>query len=237
MNEFLAANLQAVQQSILESATLANRNPNDITLLAVSKTVGVSNIEKMARLGQINFAENYAQEGLEKILTLKEREVKGLIWHFIGPLQSNKTRLVAENFDWVQTVDRLKIAQRLSEQRPTHLHPIQLCIQVNIDGGTTKSGVNPLETLELARAIRKLPHTTLRGLMTIPDPVDGAQAQREIHNKAKLLFDSIKVELQSEEFDTLSMGMSMDMKEAIAAGSTMVRVGTALFGSRKTGTQ
>ncbi len=234
MNELLELNLKAVQATIARSVLLAKRDPTQVTLLAVSKTVAAENIEKMAKFGQTNFAENYVQEGVEKIKEIKERgSVSGLIWHFIGPLQSNKTKLVAENFDWVQTIDRLKIAQRLSEQRPSNLGPLQLCIQINIDGGLTKSGVSTEEALILAKEIVNLPQTVLRGIMTIPDPVQGVEQQMHVHKKAKMIFESIKYELNSKDFDTLSMGMSADIETAIAAGSTMVRVGTALFGARK----
>ena len=234
MTEILELNLNAVKKGIYDSAVSVKRNPSNITLLAVSKTVDPMRVEMMANLGQINFAENYVQEGVEKIQTLKGRGLgRSLIWHFIGPLQSNKTRLVAEHFDWVQTVDRYKIAQRLSEQRPHDLPPLQICIQVNIDAGATKSGVSPEEALELSKAVGELPNIVLRGLMTIPDQVEGLDAQIKVHEKAKKLFDYIKEEIKSENFDTLSMGMSADTQAAIAAGSTMVRVGTALFGARK----
>ena len=235
MKEILELNLNTVKREIQESAHLANRDPDQITLLAVSKTVSSKNIETMAELGHINFAENYVQEGVEKIQSLSAITAsKGLIWHFIGPIQSNKTRMIAEYFDWVQTIDRLKIAQRLSDQRPRELQPLQFCIQVNIDGGETKSGVRPDEALSLAKEVIKLPHMVLRGLMTIPDPVNSIEQQKSIHGQAKDLFENIKKELQSPDFDTLSMGMSADLKAAIEMGSTMVRVGTALFGSRKT---
>jgi hypothetical protein len=234
MKQILELNLMAVKKQINDSAVLVKRDPTDIKLLAVSKTVDAERVEVMANLGQTDFAENYVQEGVQKIQALKDRGLcRGLIWHFIGPLQSNKTRSVAEHFDWVQTVDRYKIAQRLSEQRPSDLPPLQLCLQVNIDGGATKSGVDPLGALELAKAVSALPNTVLRGLMTIPDPVQGLDAQIRVHERAKMLFENIKHEIKSERFDTLSMGMSGDIQAAIAAGSTMVRVGTALFGSRK----
>lgn len=234
MKQILELNLIAVKKQIHDSALLVKRDPSEITLLAVSKTVDAERVGMMADLGQTHFAENYVQEGVQKIQALKERvQGRGLIWHFIGPLQSNKTRPVAEHFDWVQTVDRYKIAQRLSEQRPSDLPPLQLCIQVNIDAGATKSGVSPEGALELAKAVSVLPNTVLRGLMTIPDPVQGLDAQLRVHERAKKLFESIKHEIKSERFDTLSMGMSGDIQSAIAAGSSMVRVGTALFGSRK----
>jgi len=234
MNQFLELNLNAVHATIDKCALLAKRDPNQITLLAVSKTVEVANVERMAKLGQINFGENYVQEGVEKIKEIKARgNVSDLIWHFIGPLQSNKTKQVAENFDWVQTIDRLKIAQRLSDQRPPNLKPLQLCIQVNIDGGLTKSGISANNALELAKEINELPKTVLRGIMTIPDPVEDSEQQLHTHRAAQVLFESIRQGLNSKNFDTLSMGMSADIETAIAAGSTMVRVGTALFGARQ----
>jgi pyridoxal phosphate enzyme (YggS family) len=154
------------------------------------------------------------------------------VWHCIGPIQSNKTKLVADHFDWAHTVDRLKIAQRLSDQRPAHLSPLNVCLQVNIDGGETKSGIAPADVLALAVEIAKLPRLTLRGLMTIPDPVEGFQPQVAVHAKARALFDEVKAALNLPQFDTLSMGMTGDLEAAIRAGSTMVRVGTAIFGGR-----
>jgi pyridoxal phosphate enzyme (YggS family) len=167
---------------------------------------------------------------VDKIVALKD--VPGLVWHCIGPLQSNKTRPVAEHFDWVHSVDRLKIAQRLSEQRPADLPPLNICLQVNIDGGPTKAGVSPTDALELAQAVSALPRLVLRGLMTIPDPVDGFDAQVAVHLQAKRLFADLHAALALPQFDTLSMGMSADLEAAVQAGSTMVRVGTAVFGRR-----
>jgi pyridoxal phosphate enzyme (YggS family) len=181
-------------------------------------------------LGQRDFGENYVQEGVDKITALQS--VAGLVWHCIGPLQSNKTRLVAEHFDWVHSVDRLKIAQRLSEQRPAHLPALQVCLQVNTDGGPTKTGVAPADVLALAQAVVALPRLQLRGLMTIPDPVAGFDAQLALHAQAKRLFDELQAALTLPHFDTLSMGMSADLEAAVQAGSTMVRVGTAVFGAR-----
>jgi pyridoxal phosphate enzyme (YggS family) len=155
-----------------------------------------------------------------------------LQWHCIGPIQSNKTRPVAEHFDWVQSVDRLKIAERLSEQRPADLPPLQICLQVNIDGGANKSGVAPAEVLALAAEVLKLPRLALRGLMTIPEPVTGLDAQVAVHIKARALFEEVKAALNQPQFDTLSMGMTGDLAAAVQAGSTMVRVGTAVFGGR-----
>jgi pyridoxal phosphate enzyme (YggS family) len=155
------------------------------------------------------------------------------VWHCIGPMQSNKTKLVAEHFDWAHTVDRLKIAQRLNDQRPAYLAPLNVCLQVNIDGGETKSGVAPDEVQALAAEVSKLPRLTLRGLMTIPDPVEGFEAQVAVHTQARALFDDVKTTLKLPQFDTLSMGMTGDLEAAVQAGSTMVRVGTAIFGGRQ----
>jgi len=164
---------------------------------------------------------------------LRELEPQGsLEWHCIGPIQSNKTRLVAEHFDWVHTVDRLKIAQRLSDQRPAHLPALNVCLQVNIDGGPTKSGLAPSDVVALATEVAQLPRLSLRGLMTIPEPVVGFAAQQLLHAQAKSLFDSVQAELGCPSFDTLSMGMSGDLEAAVAAGSSLVRVGSAVFGSR-----
>jgi pyridoxal phosphate enzyme (YggS family) len=160
------------------------------------------------------------------------KDVPGLVWHCIGPLQSNKTRPVAEHFDWVHSVDRLKIAQRLSEQRPADLPPLNICLQVNIDGGPTKAGVSPTDALALAQAVSALPRLVLRGLMTIPDPLESFDAQVAVHMQAKRLFDDLHASLGLPQFDTLSMGMSADLEAAVQAGSTMVRVGTAVFGGR-----
>jgi pyridoxal phosphate enzyme (YggS family) len=201
-----------------------------VKLLAVSKTFPADAVAAVAALGQRDFGENYVQEGVDKIVALKS--VAGLVWHCIGPLQSNKTRLVAEHFDWVHSVDRLKIAQRLSEQRPAHLPPLQVCLQVNIDGGPTKAGVAPVDALALAQAVAALPRLVLRGVMTIPDAVDGFDAQLAVHTQAKRLFEELQTALGLPHFDTLSMGMSADLEAAIQAGSTMVRVGTAVFGAR-----
>ena len=182
---------------------------------------------RIATACQRAFGENYIQEGVEKIAALRDL---GLMWHCIGPIQSNKTRLVAEHFDWVHTVDRLKIAERLSAQRPADRPPLNVCIQVNIDGGANKSGVAPGEALALARAVAALPQLKLRGLMSIPEIAPDFEAARAVHASARALFDQLNAD--GLGLDTLSMGMSDDLEAAIAAGSTMVRVGTAIFGSR-----
>lgn len=226
----LSKRYQAVRERITQAALQTGRPTLSVKLLAVSKTFPADAVAAVAALGQRDFGENYVQEGVDKIVALKS--VAGLVWHCIGPLQSNKTRPVAEHFDWVHSVDRLKIAQRLSEQRPAHLPPLQVCMQVNIDGGPTKAGVLPAEALALAQAVAVLPRLVLRGLMTIPDAVDGFDAQVALHAQAKRLFDELQAALGLPHFDTLSMGMSADLEAAVQAGSTMVRVGTAVFGAR-----
>ena len=226
----LSGRYQAVCERITQAALQAGRKANSVQLLAVSKTFHAEQVAAVAALGQRDFGENYVQEGVDKIAALQG--VAGLVWHCIGPLQSNKTRLVAEHFDWVHSVDRLKIAQRLSEQRPAHLPPLQVCLQVNIDGGPTKAGVPTADALALAQAVAALPRLKLRGLMTIPDAVEGFDAQAAVHAQAKRLWDELQITLALPYFDTLSMGMSGDLEAAVQAGSTMVRVGTAVFGTR-----
>ncbi|MFM8576648.1 MAG: YggS family pyridoxal phosphate-dependent enzyme [Limnohabitans sp.] len=225
----IADNLRAVLDRIHHACQASGRSPDSVRLLAVSKTFGPEAVRQAHAAGQIAFGENYIQEAVDKIAALQDLPLE---WHCIGPIQSNKTRLVAEHFDWVHSVDRLKIAQRLSDQRPPHLAPLQVCLQVNTDGGPTKSGVRPEELLALARAVAALPRLELRGLMTIPDPVDGFEAQVALHRRATDLFGSVQSALGRPSFDTLSMGMTADLEAAIAAGSTMVRVGTAIFGKR-----
>jgi len=221
---------QAVCERITQAALQAGRPATQVQLLAVSKTFAAEQVREVATLGQRDFGENYVQEGVDKIAALKD--VPGLVWHCIGPLQSNKTRPVAEHFDWVHSVDRLKIAQRLSEQRPADLPPLNICLQVNIDGGPTKAGVSPTDALTLAQAVSVLPRLVLRGLMTIPDPLESFDAQVAVHLQVKRLFDDLHAALALPQFDTLSMGMSADLEAAVQAGSTMVRVGTAVFGAR-----
>ena len=231
----LQDNLQAVQSRIAAACAASGRNPSEVTLLAVSKTFGADAVQEVAAYGQQDFGENYIQEGVDKITFLQSaaNANKPLIWHCIGPIQSNKTKYVAEFFSWAHTVDRLKIAQRLNDQRPEHLPPLNVCLQVNIDGGATKSGVAPEAVLELAEQVAHLPRLLLRGLMTIPDPVEGFEAQVALHTKARVLFDEVRAALNRPQFDTLSMGMTSDLEAAIHAGSTMVRVGTAIFGGRQ----
>ena len=210
----------------------AGRAAADVQLLAVSKTFGADAVREAAAAGQTAFGENYIQEAVAKIQALQGL---GLVWHCIGPVQSNKSRLVAEHFDWAHTVDRLKLAERLSAQRPAHLPPLNVCIQANIDGGATKSGVAPADVAALAQAVVGLPGLRLRGLMTIPDIAPDFAAQCAVHTGARALFDAVKSGLSAghaADFDTLSMGMSADLEAAIRCGSTLVRVGTAIFGGR-----
>lgn len=219
--------LQMVRQRMLEACARHGRDPSSVQLLAVSKTHGCEMIEAAYRAGQTVFGENYVQEAVEKITALHHLPLQ---WHCIGPIQSNKTRLVSEHFDWIHTVDRLKIAQRLSEQRPLSIAPLQVCIQVNVDGGATKSGVVPADALALGQAVRELPRLQLRGLMCIPEPAPDFEASCILFKRVRALFASLNA--QGLELDTLSMGMSADLEAAIASGSTMVRVGSAIFGER-----
>lgn len=223
----IAANLQAVRARIDAACRAAGRDPGAVALLAVSKTFGADAVRAAHAAGQRDFGENYIQEALDKIAALRALPLQ---WHCIGPIQSNKTRLVAEHFDWAHTLDRLKIAERLSAQRPDGRAPLNVCIQVNIDAGASKSGVAPAEALALAHAVAALPRLRLRGLMTIPEPAPDFDAARAVHARAKALFDQLNA--AGLGLDTLSMGMSADLEAAIAAGSTMVRVGTAIFGAR-----
>ena len=220
-------NLQSVHERIAAACAAAHRPVNEVTLLAVSKTFGPEAVREAAEAGQRAFGENYIQEGVEKIALLADLPLQ---WHCIGPVQSNKTRLVAAHFDWVHTVDRLKIAQRLSEQRPEALAPLQVCIQVNVDGGANKSGVPPEQALALAREVAGLPRLVLRGLMAIPEPQPDFAAQKAVCLRARRLFDELRA--AGLAIDTLSLGMTGDLEAAIHAGSTMVRVGTAIFGGR-----
>lgn len=232
----IAQNLADTQKRIESACLSAYRAPNSVALLAVSKTFGVDSIAQAYAAGQRAFGENYIQEAVEKIQTFRLKpdfaDMKDLEWHCIGPIQSNKTRLVAEHFDWVHTIDRLKIAQRLSEQRPAHLPPLQVCIQVNVDGGITKSGVAPEDALALAQAVAQLPNLRLRGVMCIPEPAPDFVAACAVFTGARAVFDTI-FHAVNGSIDTLSMGMSADVEAAIASGSTMVRVGSAIFGSRR----
>ncbi|WP_249975219.1 YggS family pyridoxal phosphate-dependent enzyme [Vreelandella olivaria] len=208
----------------------AGRPINGAALLAVSKTKPASMIRQAWQLGQREFGENYLQEALDKQAELSDLE--DIVWHFIGPLQSNKTRPVAEHFCWVHSIDRLKIAQRLSEQRPEHLSPLNVCLQVNISHEASKSGVMPEEVKALAQAVATLPKLRLRGLMAIPAPADGLVAQRKPFSALHQLLVELQSELPEAPLDTLSMGMSDDLEAAILEGATLVRLGTAIFGAR-----
>ena len=223
----ISANLQAVHARIEAAARAAGRNPKDISLLAVSKTWPAGHVREAAAAGQRAFGENYVQESVAKIAELA---ALGLEWHFIGPLQSNKTRPVAEHFDWVHSVERMKIAERLSEQRPAGMAPLNVCLQVNVSGEASKSGCAPEEAVALANAIAVLPKLRLRGLMCIPEPVEDVEAQRRPFRQLRELYDQLRGD--GLPLDTLSMGMSHDIEAAIAEGATMVRVGTAIFGER-----
>jgi len=220
-------NLEMLRLRMAAACAAAGRAPQSVRLLAVSKTFGPDAVREALAAGQRAFGENYLQEGVAKVQALAGT---GIEWHCIGPVQSNKTRLAAEHFDWVHSVDRLKTAERLSAQRPAGLPPLNICLQVDIDGGANKSGVPPAEVAALAHAVAALPRLRLRGLMTIPEPVDDRATQLAVHRRARALYDMLLAEGLS--MDTLSMGMSADLEAAIQAGSTMVRVGTAIFGGR-----
>lgn len=223
----ITANLQTVRDRIAAACHAAGRDPQAVRLLAVSKTFSAAAVAEAHAAGQTAFGENYIQEAVEKMAALRQLPLE---WHCIGPIQSNKSRLVAEHFDWVHTVERLKIAQRLSEQRPAELPPLQVCIQVNVDAGASKSGVAPQEALALAQAVAALPRLRLRGLMCIPEPAPDFESARAVFARAKTLFDELN--RAGLQLDTLSMGMTADLEAAIHAGSTLVRVGTAIFGRR-----
>jgi PLP dependent protein len=225
----IVQHLQKVQDRIAAAATICERSPNDIQLLAVSKTKPATDVQAAYAAGQRQFGENYVQEAVDKISALKA-ECPGISWHLIGPLQSNKSRLVAESFDWVQSVDRLRIAQRLSDQRPGNMRPLNICLQVNISGEENKSGLQPAQVEELARQVSQLPGLCLRGLMAIPEATDNSDRLKTQLLELKQLFD--RMAEKYPQIDTLSMGMSTDLELAVACGSTLVRVGTAIFGSR-----
>jgi hypothetical protein len=232
----------AVLSRIAEAARACDRRPDAIDLLAVSKTFDAEAVLTLAIHGQRRFAESYLQEALPKMATCHDqwaerpsRRSAGdrLEWHFIGPIQSNKTRPIAEHFDWVESIEREKIAQRLSEQRPAQLAPLQVCIQVNVSGEASKSGCSPDEAIALARAVSAMPRLQLRGVMAIPAPSDDAGVQREQFAKVREVFEKIRAEGMA--IDTLSMGMSSDLEAAVCEGATLVRVGSALFGARAPG--
>ena len=223
----LGARLQDVLARIARAAQQHSRDPAKVLLLAVSKTWPAASVAELAAAGQRAFGESYVQEGVDKITALRPLR---LDWHFIGSLQSNKTRIVAESFDWVHSVDRLRIAQRLSEQRPDSLPPLSVCLQVNISGESSKSGLSPAEVPAVAQAVAALPRLRLRGLMAIPEPAGDFNAQRAPHRALRELLAALNA--QGLQLDTLSMGMSADLEAAIAEGATIVRVGTAIFGGR-----
>ena len=223
----ISANLQAVLARIQEATRNSGRSPEEVRLLAVSKTWPAASVRMAAEAGQKAFGENYVQEGVDKI---REVGLSDLEWHFIGPLQSNKTRLVAEAFHWVHSVDRLKIAERLSEQRPESMSPLQVCLQVNVSNEDTKSGVPVDDVLPLARQVARLPRLKLRGLMAIPAVEKDFALQRLPFRRLREALDHLRQE--GLFLDTLSMGMSDDLEAAIAEGATLVRVGTAIFGER-----
>ena len=223
----IANNIAKVATRIREAAQAAARNPDQVHLLAVSKTQPAEAIRQACQAGLHDFGENYLQEALEKQADLADLP---LTWHFIGPIQSNKTKSIAEHFDWVHSVDRLKIAQRLSDQRPESLPPMNICLQVNVSGEASKSGCEPQDVPQLAQAIAALPRLRLRGLMAIPEPTDDPTEQRAAFARLRHLQAELQMDL-----DTLSMGMSQDLEAAIAEGATWVRIGTALFGARDYG--
>ena len=230
MTDNIIDKVAAVESRLITSATAANRNRQEITLLAVSKTRSSREIEAVASQGITNFGENYLQEALEKINLLRAMPI---IWHFIGPIQSNKTRQIAENFAWVHSVDRFKIAQRLSDQRPHGMPPLNICLQVNVDKESSKAGFNCLEVEDAVFQINELPRLCLRGLMVIPRARKGLEQQRAPFEKLRCLQAEINQHLiQTKKLDTLSMGMSADLEAAIMEKATIVRVGTDMFGPR-----
>jgi pyridoxal phosphate enzyme (YggS family) len=227
----IAGNLQAVEATITDAVKASERARNDVQLLAVSKTFPAQTVLDAMAAGQLAFGENYLQEALDKIASVAHAQPDAAVeWHFIGPIQSNKTRPIAASFAWVHTVERLKIAQRLSEQRPPELGPLNICLQVNISGEASKSGASPEELPALAREVAQLPNLRLRGLMAIPEPTTDVAEQRAAFARVRALFDALRAD--GLELDTLSMGMSGDLAPAIAEGATIVRVGSAIFGKR-----
>ncbi len=227
----ILSNLQATREAVARAARAAQRDVAEVRLLAVSKTFPADAVREAYRCGQSAFGENYLQEALEKIEALQDLPIE---WHFIGPIQSNKTRAIAENFDWVHSVDRLKIAERLSDQRPPHLPPLNVCLQVNVSGEESKSGAVPGEVVELAQKIARLPRLKLRGLMAIPAPAAGAPQRAPFAQMRSLL---VQLNAAGLALDTLSMGMSDDYEAAIQEGATIVRIGSAIFGARDYGEQ
>ncbi|MDH2917274.1 MAG: YggS family pyridoxal phosphate-dependent enzyme [Gallionella sp.] len=226
----ILSNLQATREAIAKASIDAHRPATEVHLLAVSKTFPAEAVREAYQCGQVAFGENYLQEALDKMERLSDLPLE---WHFIGPIQSNKTRPIAEHFAWVHGVDRLKVAQRLSEQRPSRLPPLNICLQVNVSGEESKSGVAIEDAVQLARQISQLPHLKLRGLMSIPAPASGETEQRVPFAKMRALLDELNE--RGLSLDTLSMGMSHDFPAAIKEGATIVRIGTAIFGIRKYG--
>jgi len=226
----LQANLRTLHERITKAARAAGRDPSSVRLLAVSKAFPATVIAEAARAGQRAFGENYVQEALAKMDELVDSADQPLEWHFIGPIQSNKTRAIAQAFDWVQSVDRLKIAERLAEQRPANLPPLNVLLQVNVSGEASKAGVAPDQLTQLAAAVAHLPRLRLRGLMAIPAPETDVERQRLAFARTNKLFRQLRAE--GLKVDVLSMGMSDDLEAAIAEGATMVRIGTAIFGAR-----
>lgn len=227
----ISQNLQVVRDNISQCAQKTGRSAQDVQLLAVTKTWGVQEVLAAARAGQRAFGENYEQEAIAKIEALKAQAEFEMEWHFIGPIQSNKTRSIAQNFDWVHTIDRLRIAQRLSDQRPASLPPLNICLQINISHEENKSGVLPVDAMALAKDVMALPNIKLRGLMAIPKEEIDPNTQREAFHAMRNLYDEMRS--HGIEMDTLSMGMSGDMEAAIAEGASIVRVGSAIFGYRE----
>ena len=227
----IAGNLQAVEATITDAVKASERTRSEVQLLAVSKTFPAQAVLDAMAAGQLAFGENYLQEALDKIASVAQAQPDAAVeWHFIGPIQSNKTRPIAGSFAWVHTVERLKIAQRLSEQRPPELGPLNICLQVNISGEASKSGATPEDLPALAREVAQLPNLRLRGLMAIPEPTTDVAQQRAAFARVRDLFDALRAD--GLELDTLSMGMSGDLAPAIAEGATIVRVGSAIFGKR-----
>jgi len=228
----IADNLAQVHERIASACARAGRPVQSVTLLCVSKTFDAEAVREACAAGERRFGENYVQEAAAKIDALGDLRA-GLEWHLIGPVQSNKTRLVAERFDWVHSVDRVKVAERLSAHRPAHLPPLSICLQVNVDGAATKAGFAPGEVAAAARVVAALPRLRLRGLMSIPEPVENFESQRVPHRTLRELLESLRRD--GLDLDTLSMGMSADLEAAIAEGATLVRVGSAIFGARAGG--
>lgn len=227
----IAENINKVNQRIVAAAATAQRQPSSIQLLAVSKTFGADAVMEAIKTGQLAFGENYVQEAVEKITTIKAQLPETPVeWHFIGPIQSNKTKPIATHFDWVHSIEREKIAQRLSEQRPDEMAPLNVCIEVNVSGEQSKSGVSPDDVLALAKVINTLPRLTLRGLMAIPAPTNDTTQQHAAFATMRALFDTLQQ--AGFQIDTLSMGMSADLEVAVQEGATIVRIGSAIFGHR-----